>query len=261
MIEKIVHQIWYQGEKECPEKHQAKMKTWKQNHDTWKYMFWDEEKMQQIIKQEYPQYYKRWSTFNHMHQRIDFFKYILMDKYGGLYADIDTICLKPIDPLLKYDDNKSKVGQVIVCKTASTDWESWITFGTTESVNNGILISTKGHPFWRWYMDKIMKQSGPWLTKFSEINNTTGPAFFSKCIWEYKGEGITILNHKTFEPCFHGDPYCKVGKDSYADHQHDQTWIDPISKWLSHVYYYLKGNWGVIVLILIIIATIMYKIF
>jgi len=238
MIPKIIHQIWFQGKKECPNLDNS----WKSKNPDYEYMFWDEGKMKALIKNKYPQYLDHWNNYRYMHQKIDFFKYLLMDYYGGIYADVDAKCLKSFDDLLKHNG-------VVVCETMTNKVESYMTFGTTESVNNGVILSTRGHPFWKWYIDKILDQKGFWITKFNEINNTTGPAFFSKCIYEYKGDGITVLNHHAFEPCYSGDVYCKVGKNSYVDHQHSQTWINPVMKFLAKIYYTLKHYWIAIIIL------------
>ena len=248
MIPRIIHQIWFQGKNDCP--HLDNCDTWKRKNADYQYMFWDEAMMRELITSKYPQYYDTWNKYNYMHQKIDFFKYLLMDYYGGIYADIDAVCLKSFDDLLAHDG-------VVVSGLNTTKLESSILFGSTDSVNNGIILSSRGHPFWRGYIEDILQQKGPWLTKFNEINNTTGPAFFSKSIYGYKGDGITVLNHSAFEPCFSGDPYCKVGEDSYADHQHSQTWINPIMKWLSNIYCHIRHYW-IAVVILIAFVTFVF---
>ena len=43
-IPKIIHQIWWQGEKSIPEKYLSYIESWKTNHPDFKYMFWDEKK-------------------------------------------------------------------------------------------------------------------------------------------------------------------------------------------------------------------------
>lgn len=35
--------------------------------------------------------------------KADVLRLIILFKYGGIYLDIDTICIKPFAPLLKYD--------------------------------------------------------------------------------------------------------------------------------------------------------------
>jgi mannosyltransferase OCH1-like enzyme len=250
MIEKIIHQIWYQGEDKCPEKFKSGIESWKINHPDWHYMFWDENKMKSLIQQDYSEYYESWQNFNYMHQRIDFFKYILMDKYGGCYADIDSTSLKTINPLLKYDG-------VVVSGMPASILSYTNAIGT---INNGIILSSKGHPFWRWYMEKILLQCDKtWLSKFTEIENTTGPAFFSECIMEYKGDGITVLNHKTFEPCIGADSYCIPGEESYVNHQHAQTWIPDFLKITTKIYVVICHYWYFVIIFIIIFLFFMIK--
>jgi len=244
MIPKIIHQIWFQGKDQCP--HMANCQTWKDKNRGYEYIFWDEQMMTELVQSKYLYLYDRWSNYKYMHQKIDLFKYILMDYYGGIYADVDSVCLKPFDTLI----NQVKDG-VVVSGLAGNKLEHFVTMGSSDAVNNGVIMSTRGHPFWSWYITKIMDQKGPWLTKFNEIQNTTGPAFFSKCIYEYKGEGITVLNHQFFEPCYSGDPYCKISKNSYVDHQHSQTWINPIMKWFVKMYYGVKYYFPSIIIIFV----------
>ena len=172
-----------------------------------------------------------------------------MDYYGGIYADVDSICLKSFDPLLNYDG-------VVVSGLPSNKLENYIMFNIGDAVNNGVILSTRGHKFWKWYIDQILDRKGPWLTKFNEINQTTGPAFFSKCIYDYRGEGITVLNHQAFEPCYSGDPYCQIGENSYVDHQHSQTWINPAMKYLCGVYYQIKYYFPAILIIILFLFFI-----
>lgn len=248
MIPKIIHQIWFQGKDKCP--HLDNCQTWKDKNRGYEYMFWDEKMMAELVQSRYLYLYDKWNNYKYIHQKIDMFKYILMDYYGGIYADVDSICLKSFDSLL----NQYKDG-VIVSGLATNQLENYLAFGTKDAVNNGVIISSRGHPFWKWYIDRILDKSneGPWLTKFNEINSTTGPAFFSQSIYEYKGEGITVLNHEAFEPCYSGDPYCKVGKNSYVDHQHSQTWINPIMKWFAKIYYGVKYYFPAIIIILVFV--------
>lgn len=247
MIPKIIHQIWFQGKSECP--HLDNCKTWREKNPKYEYIFWDEPMMKELVQSKYLYLYDKWNNYNYIHQKIDMFKYILMDYYGGIYADVDSVCLKSFDSLVNQYDG------IVVSSLSSNSVESWVTFGTTEPVNNGVILSKRGHPFWKLYIDKILNQKGPWITKFNEINSTTGPSFFSKCVNEYKSDNlnndIIILDHTYFEPCFSGDSYCKVGKNSYVDHQHSQTWINPVMQFLTKLYYKAKHYFPAIIILII----------
>jgi hypothetical protein len=61
------------------------------------------------------------------------------------------------------------------------------------------------------------------------VHNSTGPLFIARQLEKYKDK-ILVLDNKYFEPCLSVDPYCKVGKESVMDHQHEMSWFTKSGK-------------------------------
>lgn len=242
MIPKIIHQIWFQGLKNLPEEHKNKRESWKRLNPHFEYMLWDNESMLFIISTLYPQYLNTYNNFKYMHQKIDFFKYIVLYAYGGIYADMDTINLKPLDSLL----NKYKDSEIIVGKLAVNNLESFLLSGRSQTINNGIIMGVKGHKLFEELIKNINNDK-IYLSKYSEINNTTGPSFFTEIVNKLKNDKITILDSDYLEPCYSKNPYCVVSKKAYADHQHSQSWVDGGLLNLATLYYFLKRNTWILV--------------
>ena len=246
-IPRIIHQIWFQGEKNMEST--VNMEKWQAQHPGWRYKLWDEPKMRLVISTYYHQYQKKWESFPHMHQKIDFFKYLILDHMGGVYADMDAVPLKPFDSLLDTDT-------LVVSTMNANAIESRLTFGDIQPINNGIILSPANHPFWKVCLDAILEQTGSYYFKQQEISATTGPEFFSKLIHAYLEAHpgtITILDYTAFEPCYSADMFCTVSGDAYADHQHAQTWLPSWMTWLTKIYYFIKG-----VIVYFIVMVIVY---
>lgn len=231
-IPKVIHQIWYQGEP--PEKYQKNIKSWRTQNPEFDYRLWNEYDMKIMLPSKY---LKIWNEYPYMHQRIDFFKYYLMHKIGGVYADMDSVCLQPLSTLLKNRNG------ILVSHMKESGVLPYLTMGTANPLNNGIFASSKGHPFWEWYMSRICKKGcNPSWSKYWTIQNTTGPKYFSICLKMYKNKSndIDFLPYDVFEPCYGLDPYCKPSKTSYSNHIHEQTWIS--SFWLPIVkgFFYIR---------------------
>lgn len=96
---KIIHQIWG-GENPLPDYFKVLSKTWTVAHPDWEYMFWDDEKIRALMIERYPQYLDLFDGFRFNMQRWDTIRYVILEKYGGVYADFDSECIKPIDKLI-----------------------------------------------------------------------------------------------------------------------------------------------------------------
>ena len=57
--------------------------------------------MEMFLFSKYPDLLPQYKKLDLMIMKIDFMKYIILYRYGGLYADVDSICLKKIDPFNK----------------------------------------------------------------------------------------------------------------------------------------------------------------
>lgn len=95
-IPKIIHQIWI-GNQKIPKKLQTYQKTWIKHHADWEYKFWDNERVNQYnFANENLKFlfFKKSLTLG---ERVDILRYDILYKYGGIYADMDCLCLKSFD--------------------------------------------------------------------------------------------------------------------------------------------------------------------
>lgn len=97
----ILHQIWVGPPR--PEHLDRMAATWQQQHPNWGYLLWDEnaidnfglvnrnlyDRAEQLVPPDAVGQY-----------RADIARYEILHRYGGVYADLDTTCQKPIDGLL-----------------------------------------------------------------------------------------------------------------------------------------------------------------
>ncbi len=60
---------------------------------------WDEEKLDLLVKNEFPELLDFWNHFPSKFYKIDFGRYLVLKKYGGMYVDLDMESLCPLpDP-------------------------------------------------------------------------------------------------------------------------------------------------------------------
>jgi mannosyltransferase OCH1-like enzyme len=247
MIPKLVHQIWYQGEK-VPDKYVNWKKTWKEKNPNYDYILWDESAMLKILERpEWNWFLPTWKAYPKMIQRIDTFKWVALYEYGGCYVDMDMECIKPLDTLLAED-----------CEFAIGEFKSFYKFwgkfvGVNLIVNNAFIASKPNHPF----LIEFLKESQKIFLKFkdnvkksSSISKTTGPLLVSKLVSKYmKKYNLTLVDHRLVE--IYPPELSKHGKDGYIVHHSECTWSEKSS--LVHLFDPVTTNPSTSIIIIVVI--------
>jgi inositol phosphorylceramide mannosyltransferase catalytic subunit len=71
-------------------------------HPGWEYLFFDDAAIRQFMRTEFPEYQTVFDAFPRTIQRIDFFRYLAIYRYGGFYFDLDVFLSQDLSPLLDY---------------------------------------------------------------------------------------------------------------------------------------------------------------
>src|SRR5260370_8196858 len=82
-----------------PLRNRAMMANLKLLNPDYEYLFFDEERLQAFIDQEFPQYRSIFDFFQFPIQRYDFFRYLVVYRYGGFYFDLDVMLASDLSSL------------------------------------------------------------------------------------------------------------------------------------------------------------------
>lgn len=255
-IPTIIHQIWFQG-LNIPDSYPNYSDSWKKYHPNYKYILWDKKMIDELIRNNYPQYYDTYLDLKHMVQKIDMAKYIILYHYGGIYVDMDCECLKSVDNFIKGK-------QVILAKLYLNSFEKLLIFGLDyafdDVIQNGIMFSTKEHPFFKNLVDNIVsvdKTKYLFETDINYIFRTTGPGLLTKCYYSYNKNDIYIDNSKIVDPvgfcenciCYPDcSSYCtKHYPDAITLHHFgsinsDYGWMDNLNRYIAISVCFLQRN-------------------
>jgi mannosyltransferase OCH1-like enzyme len=176
MIPKIIHQIWI-GDKLPPLSY---MNTWKIKG--YKYMLWNEEKIfnLNLINQDKYDYFLNKKIY---YGAADIARIEILNKYGGLYIDADTIRLKDLpEEWFNYDFFAVKAND-------DSRWNYRITNGIIGSKSNSSLLEE--------YINSIKT-----AIKITPCWNTIGGTMLTNIIVnKFKDDQtILILEPYTFYP-------------------------------------------------------------
>lgn len=73
----------------------------------WDYRFYDDAAVERFIQSEFkPEFYRAYRRINPVYgaARADFFRYLLLFRYGGVYLDLKSTTVRPLDETLHPDD-------------------------------------------------------------------------------------------------------------------------------------------------------------
>ncbi len=66
----------------------------------WNFLFFTDEDIIQFVKTKFPEYLDTFKNLKHKIQQIDFFRYLAVYYYGGLYLDLDMLIEQNLDSLM-----------------------------------------------------------------------------------------------------------------------------------------------------------------
>ena len=212
-------------------------------------MKWDDQSLKEQCAKFSKECAEKYDSFEHLHSKVDFGRYVVLYNYGGISVDTDMVSLSPIDdtPELENGDffisEISYPGNLIGMK------------------NNAVIICKPKNPVLKDVITRIIEYGrGPADFKMKEeyINETTGPSFMSRLVNDHKDK-INVLSYKYYEPCSPKDPYCVIPDNAIMDHQHELSWTSSTYQFLIWLmYFFLHYFW---LFVLIIVLVVMYRIY
>lgn len=222
-IPKIIHQVY-----EDPDGPSGLLKSfsasWLKFNPGWDYMFWNKDRMESLIEEDFPGFMETYCSFPYNVQRWDAIRYLILYKYGGLYVDMDYECLAPVDPLL--DDNICCFGQEM--HTAKE---------ITSFAGNAFMASVADHGFWKQVINEIRTYKHDHKNKFSIVMNTTGPYMITRVYEKFENKaGMSLIPAKYVAPLTKNEAHKLIRrgpnpiteeklKEAYAVHYFLGSWL------------------------------------
>ncbi|MEO0437714.1 MAG: glycosyltransferase [Pseudomonadota bacterium] len=162
-IPKYIHQTWrdqnVRGHSPVAVRSQ---KSWIKNHPDWEYRLWTDEELEPFVVEHYPWFMPTWRALNLNIKRIDAVRYCWLHKLGGMYADLDFVALKSVEPLLIDID----VGSY---RSRQAETKNWSFAG------NAWMASVPGHPIWIKMLEHIRDYPEPDEDDMFSVLCHTGP--------------------------------------------------------------------------------------
>ena len=223
MIEKNIFQSWHT--RDLHPLVQKEICNFLKMNPQYKYYLYTDNDMNNFVnthfKGEIAECYNR---LNIIVAKVDFWRYLVLYKYGGIYLDMDSSILKPLDELIKEEDNA-----IITAENNPNIYVQWA------------LIFSKQHPILKKIIelvtDNIRNNRYP-----NNIHKMTGPAAYTKAIQNIQKELFDkIINHREINK--NTDITYKFNNSSYRLYSIDYNSYFQFEHSRTNLLYYNKKHW------------------
>jgi len=140
-IPRVVHQSWRDAA--VPDEVSGWRRSWREQNPGWEVRLWTDEQNRELISRDYAWFLPIYDGYAEPIMRADAARCFVLHRHGGVYADLDCACLRPLGPLLE--------GREIVLglePESHREQHFPSRGGLPLLVSNACMASVPGHPFW-----------------------------------------------------------------------------------------------------------------
>ena len=190
-IPRIIHQV-YEDLAGPPEQLLEISKSWVKKHPEWEYRFWNKHAIENFLETEFPEFIPYYRDFPFDVQRWDAIRYLILYRYGGVYADMDYECFEPLDTLLMDS----------TCCMGMEPAENAVTHHKKMIIGNALMASVPGHLYFKQIIQDMMSEKDN-LPEYKPlvIMETTGPFMVTRIYDEFSDKSqVTLLPAELIAP-------------------------------------------------------------
>jgi len=223
MIEKNIFQSWHT--KKLHPLVQKKINKFKQLNPEYTYHLYNDKDMDDFVNEHFNgEIAECYNKLNIIVAKVDFWRYLVLYKYGGIYLDMDSSIEKPLDELIKAND------QAII--TAEGNPKLYVQWA---------LIFSKEHPILKKTIELICNNIKNNCYP-NDIHKMTGPTVYTKAINEIHKELFNnIINHIDIKS--HTDITYELNNISYRLYGKDYNSYFRFKHNLTRLLYNNKTHW------------------
>ncbi|CAM4910823.1 unnamed protein product [Rotaria socialis] len=177
-VPRIIHQTWRDADK-IPIDWQQASNSCRSFHPNYQYRLWSDKSARLLIEKEFPCLLSTFDEYPYDIQRADVIRLVVLYVYGGIYLDLDIICLKPLDKLLTF--------KFILPKTMPV------------GLSNDFILAEPKSPFLLQVLNDLPKYNRNYWTKYSTVMFSTGPMFLTHEASYYPNRSsINVLSQELY---------------------------------------------------------------
>uniref|UniRef100_A0A1I8IXI4 Fibrinogen C-terminal domain-containing protein n=1 Tax=Macrostomum lignano TaxID=282301 RepID=A0A1I8IXI4_9PLAT len=174
-IPKIRHILW---RNEFVSKYFVEhIKTWQKLHPDWIHVLWRDKDMDPFVAENFPKLLKQFKSQKMHIMKVDMFRYMLMYKLGGTYADLDYSLTRNLDEFRRFYAVVTREPETHSLQLFGPHWP------IRPVASPAFLMSAPGHKFYRFVLDQLSLIRPNW-----DILGFAGPVGLTRILERYNAK-------------------------------------------------------------------------
>lgn len=207
LIPHRIHFIWLGSP--LPSKCQKFIETWRLFHPDWRVQVWQDQDVDAFQMKNRAAF----DAAKNYGEKSDIWRYEILERFGGVYADTDFECLKSFDEI-----------------HATCTFYTGVAYDREVVLFNGLIGAQPHHPIMKACIEAI--EVGPGDNIPHHIMNRTGPYFFTRCFFK---QAAHASSSAVVFPVTYFYPFPGTERRTYTDSDRmKQVWVKPESFALHH---------------------------
>ena len=168
---------------------------WRQSYESclnmyknYTHVLWTADSSRQFLVQYYPWFLDAYDGYTYDMQRMDSIRYFLMYHFGGLYLDMDVICVEDIQKLA----------------SNMSGYNVFLPPAVPVGSGSHMIASAKRHPFFKFVIHRLSSANKWYVLPHITIILSAGPGFMTGCLADFNlfTHDIYIVNRNIFVKYF-----------------------------------------------------------
>ncbi|HXE71407.1 MAG TPA: glycosyltransferase [Candidatus Nitrosotenuis sp.] len=207
-VPRVIHQVyglWEDGP--LPTRFRALVAGWKRQHPRWLHVLWDKDQVHALVQRKFPQVWELFRRFPRGAMQAQVASYLILNTFGGVYADIDAGPVGSLDRLLEeHPKARAFVPVEAVLTPQEADrrgQEHPIREGQPEHpmrLGNHFLIFPPGHGILAEIVGRVMERSIETVTEDDyDVEYITGSDALTQAVHDHKDRfpDLVLLPRRT----------------------------------------------------------------
>lgn len=214
--------------------------SWSKWNPSIRRMYWTDSELRDFISDQAPEFLRIFDSYTHGVCKADLGRYLLLQHLGGIYADLDCQCLRPIAQLLE--------GKELVISAEPKDHLSQKNVqdrDLTQIICPSFIASEPNHPLWHDVLSKIKKSNPLLISDTDDVLDYTGPFLLSKIFSDNASYSKYLVPTEKIYPfskkdCWQGkvfDPlfWSERTQKCFVAHYWHGSWFRKSEQWRTDV--------------------------
>jgi mannosyltransferase OCH1-like enzyme len=172
-IPRIVHQTW--RTKALPPDFARFRASWAVRHPAWEHRLYDDADCREAVEAIGAPWPRIYSNLPTAIQRADLFRYLVVHHVGGVYADIDMECRRPIDALLQGAECVLSIEAHLTERRRRL-----LGYREPRQLANCVFAAAPGHAFLGQVLACIAQRVSSEVRSDVDVEDSTGPRMLTR---------------------------------------------------------------------------------